>query len=153
MAYFADLTPYVYGIGERPDGPQALNIGWLDRRCPFPTGETPAEFREKLRLFCLDAVLVRLYRGFHPCEFCPLTDDEWAAGREDRCGEGASLAAIGCGEMRVEGETAVYAAPSLIVHYVEAHHYRPPDPFIEAVLHGPQPGSARHEALLAAWQF
>lgn len=29
-----------------------------------------------------------------------------------------------------------YAAPNLVYHYVTAHNYRPPDEFIEAVLHG-----------------
>ena len=38
-------------------------------------------------------------------------------------------------EIRVRGdERTVYAAPTLIVHYVEAHRYRPPEEFIAAVL-------------------
>ena len=36
--------------------------------------------------------------------------------------------------MRVEGGGIVYAAPSLVHHYVVAHEYRPPDGFIVAVL-------------------
>jgi hypothetical protein len=36
--------------------------------------------------------------------------------------------------MRVTGGGMVYAAPSLVHHYVAAHGYRPPDTFIAAVL-------------------
>jgi hypothetical protein len=36
--------------------------------------------------------------------------------------------------MRVAGDGRVYAAPSLVHHYVIAHGYRPPDEFIAAVL-------------------
>jgi hypothetical protein len=42
---------------------------------------------------------------------------------------------IGSDEIWVPGENGrIYAAPSLIVHYVEEHNYLPPPPFIEAVL-------------------
>jgi len=38
------------------------------------------------------------------------------------------------GEIRVDGHGVNYAAPTLIVHYIENHKYRPPDEFIEAVI-------------------
>lgn len=69
-----------------------------------------------------------------------------------RFGEEAHLTGIGCGGIWVAGETAVYAAPALILHYVLGHNYLPLEPFIHAVLHGPQPGSPDHEALLARWR-
>jgi hypothetical protein len=41
---------------------------------------------------------------------------------------------LGNGEIRIpDGPTAMFAAPTLIWHYVEAHGYRPPDRFIAAV--------------------
>jgi hypothetical protein len=40
----------------------------------------------------------------------------------------------GSGEIRVPGDRKVYAAPILIHHYVEAHGYKPPEEFIEAVI-------------------
>ena len=33
----------------------------------------------------------------------------------------------------VPGETCLYAAPSLVAHYVDAHEYRPPEAFLRAV--------------------
>ncbi len=148
MAYYPDLTSYEYCW----DGPlDARNVGWLSREFPFNQGKTTAEFCTKLRNFCLDKYLVRLFRGYHACEFCNVNDEQWAAESADRFGAEAHLAGIGCGEIRVAGETAVYAAPALILHYVLEHSYLPPEPFIHAVLHGPQPGSPDHEALLARW--
>ena len=37
------------------------------------------------------------------------------------------------GEIRITAETVTYAAPVLIVHYVEAHGYLPPTEFLNAV--------------------
>jgi len=37
------------------------------------------------------------------------------------------------GEIRVSGEGIVFAAPVLIVHYIEAHSYLPPAQFLKAV--------------------
>jgi hypothetical protein len=36
------------------------------------------------------------------------------------------------GEIRVSGEEIVFAAPLLIVHYIEAHSYLTPSQFLKA---------------------
>ena len=47
---------------------------------------------------------------------------------------------LGTSEVRVFGEDGnIFAAPTLIYHYMKDHHYRPPDQFIMAVLDGPTP--------------
>jgi hypothetical protein len=43
----------------------------------------------------------------------------------------------------------VYASPTLIYHYVEAHHYKPPDEFLRALRDGPKPPSPEYFDLLA----
>ena len=50
MTYFEDLTPFTYH-GRAPAG--VLNVGGLDGKRPFPTGETSEEFRNKLGRLCL----------------------------------------------------------------------------------------------------
>jgi hypothetical protein len=41
---------------------------------------------------------------------------------------------LGNGEIRVRGaDGTLYAAPSLIAHYVADHSYLPPDGFIDAI--------------------
>jgi hypothetical protein len=148
MAYFEDLTPYDYSYDRGKPGNNALNIGWLSDRYPFSQGETSLAFRERLFAYCLDENIVNIYRGFHPCEICKIASQEWFEKRVSECPNNAYWAAIGDGEIRVIGELAIYAAPALIYHYVVDHQYRPPDAFIDAVLHGPPPGSDVHQELL-----
>jgi hypothetical protein len=101
MAFFEDLTPYSY---HRPEEelPGTLNVGWLDRTHPSPTGQTDEAFRGKLGRLCQRRV--KRTRGFHPCPFCT--------------GRGRPHSSS---EMRVSGGGKVYAAPSLVHHYVVAH--------------------------------
>ena len=37
-------------------------------------------------------------------------------------------------EIRVRGKRCWYAAPTLVLHYVEKHEYQPPDEFVRAVM-------------------
>src|SRR5262249_36843970 len=120
-----------------PEEEQAgtVNIGWLDLRYPFPTGETSDEFRAKLSVISLWRV--KQTRGFQPCYFCTGRDrPAGSAGIRGAGGEG------GC------------AAPILVHHYVAAHWYRPPEEFIAAVLawdpsEAPDPERAALELALA----
>src|SRR5262245_52395663 len=114
MAFFEDLTPYTY-LHPEEELPGTINVGWLDRDHPFPAGPTSEAFRVKLGRLCLRRV--KQTRGFHRCPFCK--------------GVGRSASSA---EMRVSHLGKVYAAPSLVHHYVVAHDYRPPDEFIAAVL-------------------
>jgi hypothetical protein len=114
VTYFDDLTPYIYFHSEE-DQPGSVNIGWLDRKRPFPTGKTSKEFRAKLKQLCRRPV--KQTRGFLPCYFCKGRDRPH-----------------GSAEIRVAGAGKVYAAPTLVHHYVVAHDYRPPEEFIAAVL-------------------
>jgi hypothetical protein len=110
--YFPDLSPFRYHGGAY-DG--ILNVGWLDDEHPFAIGEHSKEFIEALRL--LSAKPVRLTRGFHVCPFC------------------SDPRARGSAEIEVSGENGRrYAAPTLIVHYIEDHKYLPPSEFISAVV-------------------
>ena len=49
-------------------------------------------------------------------------------------------------ELRVLGSDGViYAAPAMLRHYITVHHYRPPEQFIQAVLHGLRPSSRTYD--------
>jgi hypothetical protein len=110
--HFPDLSAYTY---LPPGDPDVLNIGWLSKHHPFPTGDTTPAFLE-----CLKSLVkkrVRLMRGFHQCELC------------------ADSKARDSGEVEVTGMNKTkYSAPALVVHYVEAHKYLPPTEFVEAVI-------------------
>jgi hypothetical protein len=137
VAYFADLTPYAYGHSDQDiiwydDGtltyrPQyeRRNIGWLDPSQPFDQGPVPDWFADAL-LNVIRNPTVNLSRGVHDCEFCP------PGTAITYPGPGVKSLAID--EIRVPAEPGVmFAAPSLVWHYVIAHDYRPPVEFVEAV--------------------
>ena len=134
MAYFEDLSPYRYGSYP---GKGAVNIGWLgDDREPFATGAVPIAVLEVLK--DLVKAPVNEYLGFYTCELCPIPDyfiindkasrKEWDQWETPRSGNG---------EIRLKGKNGIiYAAPVLIVHYIEEHQYLPPEEFLAAVMEG-----------------
>jgi hypothetical protein len=139
MTYYPDLSPYEYG----PDSDGACNVGWLDENYPFPTGTTPTAFHERLLVHCRFEFTVHHCFGFHECQFCPSPECPVKVARGDE------QVSLGNGEIRVIGTDAVYAAPTLVYHYVVDHDYLPPEEFVEAVLTGPEPGSDEHQILLS----
>jgi hypothetical protein len=109
--YLPDLSPYEY-IGVEPS---TLTVGWLDAEHPFPAGESSTQFIDRLRTFLLAPV--KQTRGFHWCPFC------------------SNPMARSSAEIRVASTSGVtYAAPVLILHYVEAHKYLPPAAFVATVI-------------------
>jgi hypothetical protein len=135
VAYFPDLAPYEYGNEAHPG---VVHVGWLDGEHSFSKGIVERRLVEKLK--ALVASPVELYRGKHICEVCVQPDGleqrrlphrvvldpdcSWVRWAEQRWGNG---------EIRVPGEGVVYAAPVLILHYVEEHDYLPPDGFLKAL--------------------
>jgi hypothetical protein len=140
--YYPDLTPYVYyqkfgTLVPILHDPNTLNVGWLDRTQPYPQGETSEEFQDRLFEFCQSPVMVT--RGVHQCSFCEFRGKTARGGKE---------LWLGHAEIRVIGKgRKIYAAPTLVYHYVVAHKYLPPDEFIQALLEGPLPGSPEYEAV------
>lgn len=149
MTYFADLTPYAYSLPTPLLVMPVLNIGWLGEGHPFSSGPTPPEFRQRLLTFCRDEHVLYLCRGFHVCELCVATADDPYPGLMPQLGEAWSF--IGNGQIRVLGDGVVYAAPTMIIHYVQDHAYQPPIEFVTAVLAG-DPDSAEHRALRTTLQ-
>lgn len=144
MPPLLDLSPYK-SAPDKQLGYVPLTVGWLERGKAYPTGKTSVEFQEKLLAFCFNGRTVNPQNNIQRCavgDNCPriLPPEK----RNDQ------TAHFGSSEIRVIGETEVYAAPTLIYHYVTGHHYRPPDEFITAVLTGPAPGSSEHQALINA---
>jgi hypothetical protein len=133
--HFVDLTPYTYG--RLICDPPALNVGWLDIAMPFERGPVPAGFIERLKKLVSQQDHSQTL-GFQVCQFCK---DLYAAlrvgGKFDHKLYNECLAdgRFSSAEIRVQGKDGRwYASPRMIAHYVEAHGYRPPDEFIEAVM-------------------
>ena len=135
----ADLQPYAEHEAETRLGMTPLAVGWLDRRRAFPTGPTSLDFRLRLWGFCREPFVVGQTGAVQPCPVC---------GQIVQTVGGGETLVLGSAEIRVIGDTDIYAAPNLIYHYVVEHQYRPPDEFIQAVMTGPSPDSAEHRAFI-----
>lgn len=118
MTWFEDLSPCTF-LGREC----GQSVGWLDAEKPFSTGEVPAEFLLRLAALHREHQSLKT-RGFHQCPFCSASDDARHLHRSN-----AEIA------VRARDGT-IYRAPALILHYVAAHGYRPPDQFISAVVNG-----------------
>jgi hypothetical protein len=130
MTYFSELSEYQYHR-KAFDRPRTKNVGWLDREHHFPTVRPSEEFLDRLWRYC--SVSVAQMRGFHDCELCPgerVIETEYKGQR----------LLLGTSEIRVFAEDGdIYAVPTLIFHYVQRHHYRPPEEFVAAVMRDPTP--------------
>lgn len=134
MSYYADLTPYNY----RNHSKVELNVGWLEKDHEFNIGEVPVGFIEKLRKYGEQKFTINNTRGFQLCHLC----DEQIVGEAIKC------ATSSC-EVRIVGTHGdVYACPKMIIHYVEAHGYLPPQQFVDAVINGPEPGSEEYTNII-----
>ena len=117
-------------------------IGWLHPDHPFPRGTVPEAFLVRLREFerlVYESMEVLNWRGGlgdHECEFCPPSET---------LPDGRVLGAVwGHGQFGVPHGDILFGAPPMIVHYVEAHQYQPPQEFVTAVLASPLPDSAEY---------
>jgi len=130
MSYYEDLSYYSYSK-RGTERAFVQNVGWLSAQQPFDKREASQDLLDALWAFCM--VFVHQARGFHICELC--SSRAWL--HEEKDGMRLSL---GSAEIRVFSKSAViYAAPNLIYHYVSAHHYKPPDIFVSALMDGPRP--------------
>src|SRR3954471_11041976 len=124
MTYIPDGAPFELPYSPAEDG--LVAIGWLDGEVPFERGDVPRHFVDELRRICEHPV--NLTRGLYGCMFCP-GRPTWVT-VPTATGEHV----VGHGEIRVSGAGGTrYASPDMIIHYVEAHGYRPPDEFVAAV--------------------
>jgi hypothetical protein len=127
VAYFADLTPYSYWPA---DG--SVNVGWLSLSHPFKTGLVDAPVVDSILRLVRDHPVNRT-RGWHRCELCAEPAHPLAM-----CADGTQVYLGDC-EIRIGGMGQnIYAAPSLVAHYMADHRYLPPQGFIDAALrHSP----------------
>jgi len=129
MSYYDDLTPFTYGSAE-PD-PAVLNIGWLSHDHDISTALPNEEFVLALRK--ITAAPIKLFRGYHICDFCPRPPTALSKGGIPMLD--APTQTRGNGEVWVKSRDGItYVAPALVLHYVIGHHYAPPQGFVDAVI-------------------
>lgn len=123
MAHFADMGTTT----QIASGSFVRAVGWLSAGIPYSTGEAPPDFVSKLRELSLRsgestrALGWPFAGGGHLCEMCGKV----------RAG----------GNFGVPAASVLYVAPEMVAHYVEEHHYAPPESFVTAVLGCALPGT------------
>ncbi|MGA4506352.1 hypothetical protein ACQB6R_12460 [Propionibacteriaceae bacterium G1746] len=119
----ARLSPSLYGDRRRVPWTRprpVLAFGWLEPGRPYLVGQCPVVVVAALeRLEPVDRT-----RGFHACGFC-----EGAAafaGAPHRTLDGRDLV-LGSASLAVTVGGNRWVAPNLVLHYITAHGYLPPD--------------------------
>jgi hypothetical protein len=124
--YYADLTPYTHQISPHTLA-GVFNVGWLDPRSAFATGKVPVAFVDRLLEIAGSTgdfnALVEPIRELPRCEVCGEIELRNSRG-----------VLIPNSELWIPAGNRIYASPITIVHFVQAHSYRPPDEYIDAVL-------------------
>ncbi|GAA1514031.1 hypothetical protein GCM10009827_030870 [Dactylosporangium maewongense] len=123
---YPDLSPYEYYEFPLP----MRNVGWLG---PSFIPRPPAPDVDPRPLRAASRARSNVMLGWHDCPWCP----------------GTTAPHDGNGEYHYyahDGE--VYAAPVMLLHYVEVHGYRPPEQFLQALrVPGELPWDDRAERL------
>ncbi len=114
MTYYPDLSECTgYWPSDR-----LLAVGWLEAEHPFETGQVDPSLVNRLQKFLRNPWQPKYSMGRHDCALC--------------------AKANGSAQIFVAGTGGVYVAP-LILHYIQKHHYFPPQEFQEAVMTSPLP--------------
>lgn len=131
MAWFADLAPIEYFGRELQTCLRA--VGWLARDAEFVKGAVSRNFYVRLRQLVENPWQPMAAGGVHACELCQFEPE-----------------AAATANVFVPNGKFIYVAPALILHYINAHGYAPPDEFCEAVLTCPDTRSMDYKRLLLA---
>jgi hypothetical protein len=128
---------YDYARETVPSGVRAVAVGWLDRDHEFRRGSVPDGFLDLLFAACRDNRWA-VTRGWYRCLFCPCDRSDELPPPPRTANRGGETVFLGDAEVRFVGDQVGrwLVAPTLIFHYVEAHAYRPPDEFVDAVMAG-----------------
>jgi hypothetical protein len=128
VAYFEDLSNCDYFGDDLAS--ELTAIAWLTNDVAFSTGKTPDESYAKLKLLLIDPWQPMIFGGCHDCELCQF----------DR--------PYGHSNLFVPNGSLIFVCPEMILHYIAAHHYRPPDQFLAAVAECPNTHTMDYKKLL-----
>ena len=123
---FRDLRRFTYEhIGslafdpEIPETiPDAIAIGWLHESCP-QTGDVDNDLMDAIRFAHREQRVDCGELGYHGCGLCWKNGNKDEDVFEDR------------GEFTVRWDDRIYVLPRMVVHYIEAHGYCPPQFFLD----------------------
>jgi hypothetical protein len=135
MTCYKDLEPYEYWSTGKIS--EILNVGWLGKAEQFAKGTVSEDILKKLEKVLLSGnenkcqVIVNRMRGFFDCEFCD------AHSYDLRIQDGKYMLLLGNAELLIPQHSRsgyYFNAPTLIHHYITAHHYKPPQEFLDSLV-------------------
>jgi hypothetical protein len=128
--HYPDLSPYGHPPSESP--PKLFAVGWLEPGFEYRQGDVGAGFVRKLADLLVNPWQPAIAMGGHRCGFCRLTGGPASF----RLGSLASSSEVrmGVSNLWLPAEGFLFVAPSLILHYMDAHRYSPPEEFQAAVM-------------------
>tara|TARA_B100000809_G_C15096006_1_gene515020 strand:- start:143 stop:595 length:453 start_codon:yes stop_codon:yes gene_type:complete len=129
--FYSDLSNYDYFFSDNSG--KFKNVSWLEKNKAFTKGNVSFEFTEKLKglFFETNSYLTEanLMRGpSHCCNLCGKNEIALSLN-----GETKTLGLCEIWTPSEDGEL-IMISPSMIIHYIEAHDYLPPEVFIDAVM-------------------
>ncbi|MDE0866069.1 MAG: hypothetical protein OSA98_19960, partial [Rubripirellula sp.] len=128
LTYFADLSPCTYFGNDSASS--LVSVGWLTDMEAFDRGPTPPEAYAKLNGLIVDPWQPTVFLGVHHCALCQFDPP------------------AGSANLFVPDGSRILVCPELILHYIAAHHYRPPTVFLDAVMACPNTRTMEFKKLL-----
>ena len=133
MTYFPDMAVYDYLPDTVPEGVDIRAVGWLEPGHDFPVAseglDADSEFWRNLVTLAADHATA-VTRSVHACRFRHLFEADF----QYRAVYGTRVLYLGNAEIRVVAADGRWlTAPTLVLHYIRDHGYRPPEEFVEAV--------------------
>ncbi len=117
-----------------PDDDRIVPVGWLTDSEDFDRGKVGFDFVVALFKLLRNPWQPAVAMGFHSCPFCKFSGGPRTFGMK----ETNDSVLLGRDNVYVPSEGRILVAPSLVIHYVDSHQYRPPDEFQSAVLNCPE---------------
>jgi hypothetical protein len=124
--FFEDLAPYEYQLPRKVRN--VLMIGWLTGNAEFQRTEADTLFLNALRSLYPNHQVNKM-RGYHKCQLCHNVSKKGPL-------ESSLDVDLGAAELWIPSvdKSVIFAAPDMIIHYIETHQYRPPDCYRDAVI-------------------
>lgn len=136
MTYFKDLTKCNYFPFKQDV--ELFAVGWLDSSHQYMTCDVAKPFVMRLTQLLVDPWQPMTTMGWHNCPFCRFSQGIRTFSISD------VTIKMGVNNIFVPADNCVFVAPSLIVHYIDAHGYCPPPEFQDAVLACPDMGTMQY---------
>jgi hypothetical protein len=123
--------------------PRSESVGYLTPEEDYPRGEVSEEVVD--RLVDLAKHPLGEWCGYHDCELDPCGSTQFQPELRYR---GLIVPTRCSTDIFVPGESRLYVAPALILHYILCHKYVPPSCFLDAVVACPAATSKEYFAAL-----